>query len=58
MARGDEIYGDSVWKWWEDLQPNYRFKLPTAHPWVRTPLPYILRGFSFLGLIPEEVPQS
>lgn len=58
MGRGDEIYGENVWQWWEDLQPNYRFKLPPAHPWVRRPLPYILRAFTFLGLIPEEVPDA
>lgn len=58
MAHGDEIYGDRVWPWWQDLQMNYRLHLPAAHPWVRGAQPYILSALAAIGLVPEEVPKT
>lgn len=58
MAQGDEMYGDRVWPWWADLQPNWRFHLPPAHPWIRGVLPTILKGFAAVGLVPPEVPMT
>eukprot|EP01062_Namystynia_karyoxenos_P004822 TRINITY_DN1169_c0_g1_i3.p2 TRINITY_DN1169_c0_g1~~TRINITY_DN1169_c0_g1_i3.p2 ORF type:complete len:373 (+),score=113.57 TRINITY_DN1169_c0_g1_i3:93-1211(+) len=55
MGVGDRLYGDKVWPWWQDLQFNWRFHLLPAHPWVRGPLPTILRWLSYIGLVPSEV---
>lgn len=56
MAVGRKLYGDEVIEWWEDLQYNWHFQLLPAHPIVRNPLPYLLKFFSMLGLIPADVP--
>jgi len=55
---GDAIYGENNFPWWGDLQLNWGFKLLPAHPWIRRPLPKILRVFSALGLVPEDVPKA
>jgi sterol 24-C-methyltransferase len=54
---GYEIYGDQAFPWWGDLQFNWYFSLLPAHPWVRRPLPAILRGLAWLGLVPADVPR-
>jgi sterol 24-C-methyltransferase len=58
MALGKQLYGDDEVAWWEDLQPNWRFQLLPAHPWIRRPLPIILNFFAKLGLVPEDVPRA
>lgn len=58
MEWGQKLYGEEEVEWWADLQPNWRFQLLPAHPWVRKPLPYILRALSALGLVPEDVPKA
>jgi sterol 24-C-methyltransferase len=58
MGMGDAMYGDDVVSWWADLQPNWRFQLLPAHPIIRKPLPYILHGLAFLGLVPEDVAKA
>jgi sterol 24-C-methyltransferase len=55
MDQGEKIYGDEVIPWYADLQFNWRFQLLPAHPWVRKPLSVILKGLSFIGLVPEDV---
>lgn len=57
LALGKEMYQDEV-AWWADLQPNWRFQLLPAHPWIRNNLPPILRFFAKLGLLPEDVPKA
>ena len=37
---------------------NWAFKLLPAHPWVRGPLPALLRGLAALGLVPPDVPKA
>jgi len=29
-----------------------------AHPWIRTPLPHLLRVLSKIGLVPPDVPAA
>ena len=54
---GHQIYGDEAVPWWGDLQPNWYFSLLPAHPWVRRPLPALLRVLAWLGLVPADVPR-
>lgn len=56
MAVGRKLYGDDVIEWWEDLQPNWHLQLLPAHPFIRNPLPKLLRFLSMLGLVPDDVP--
>jgi len=59
MEYGAKMYGeDNVWEWWADLQPNWRFHLLPAHPWIRGPLPKILSALAYIGLVPEGVPKA
>ena len=58
MAAGPKIYGDKSFPWWGDLQFNLEFSLLPAHPWIRGPLPILLRALSTIGLIPEDVPKA
>lgn len=58
IALGRKMYGDEVFEWWADLQFNWRFHLLPAHPWIRTPLPAILKGLAWMGLVPEGVPKA
>lgn len=58
MAMGAKLYGDNEWPWWQDLQPNTRFHLLPAHPWIRKPLPKILGVLEYLGLVPKGVAQA
>merc|ERR1711959_304227 len=58
MEMGKKLYGDDEWAWWADLQPNWRFHLLPAHPWIRNTLPYILHPLASIGLIPEGVPKA
>eukprot|EP00616_Rhizochromulina_sp_CCMP1243_P016335 CAMPEP_0118961814 /NCGR_PEP_ID=MMETSP1173-20130426/371_1 /TAXON_ID=1034831 /ORGANISM="Rhizochromulina marina cf, Strain CCMP1243" /LENGTH=365 /DNA_ID=CAMNT_0006910005 /DNA_START=54 /DNA_END=1151 /DNA_ORIENTATION=+ len=58
MAMGPDIYGEEAFPWWGDLQFNLEFSLLPAHPWVRGPLPTILKGLSALGIIPDDVPKA
>lgn len=58
MEMGKKLYGDDEWAWWADLQPNWRFHLLPAHPWIRNSLPYILHPLASIGLIPEGVPKA
>jgi len=52
------IYGENNFPWWGDLQFNLGFKLLPAHPWVRRPLPILLRALAYVGLIPADVPKA
>lgn len=36
---------------------NRYFQLLPAHPWIRRPLPAILRVLAWLGVVPEDVPR-
>lgn len=54
---GDEIYGEDNMPWWADLQFNWYFQLLPAHPWIRRPLPYVLRVLAALGVVPKDVPK-
>jgi len=59
MDVGRDLYGeDDTWEWWMDLQFNWRFHLLPAHPWIRNPLPRILSGLAYIGLVPEGVPKA
>ena len=61
MDHGKEIYGDDEFPWWGDLQSSTAGWLPSllpAHPWVRKPLPYLLRALAAIRLVPEDVPRA
>jgi len=58
MAWGSKLYGDRDWPWWADLQFNYWPQLLPAHPWIRHPLPALLRALAYIGLVPEDVPKA
>lgn len=55
MSVGKKLYGEDEFPWWGDLQFNWGFKLLPAHPWIRGPLPYLLKFFSLFGLVPQDV---
>jgi len=59
MDWGRKRYGqENVWEWWADLQFNYWPDILPSHPWVRRPLPKILSFFSYLGIVPSDVPAA
>mmetsp|Transcript_22537 Transcript_22537/g.29443 ORF Transcript_22537/g.29443 Transcript_22537/m.29443 type:complete len:370 (+) Transcript_22537:38-1147(+) len=55
---GEQIYGETYFPWWGDLQMNWGFKLLPAHPWIRNALPYVLQPLASMGLIPADVPKA
>ncbi|KAJ1632723.1 S-adenosyl-L-methionine-dependent methyltransferase [Pavlovales sp. CCMP2436] len=58
LAELEKVFGVDAWPWWADLQFNWAPDLLPAHPWIRTPLPHLLRVLSKIGLVPPDVPAA
>ena len=61
MEWGQKVYGDDEFPWWGDLQETqagFFPSLPSAHPWVRRPLPYLLNLLAKIGLLDESIAQA
>eukprot|EP00940_MAST-03C_sp_MAST-3C-sp2_P001417 g1417.t1 len=58
MAMGRNLYGDDEFPWWGDLQFQGSMALLPANPLVRGALAPILKFFSFLGLVPDDVAEA
>jgi len=58
MAMGEKLYGKREFPWWGDLQFRGSLALLPANPLVRGALAPILKFFSAIGLVPDDVAEA